>query len=254
VSGFGAFLRKELLETRKTWRLWVLAGVFVFLGVGTPILAAATPALLKMTAERSPGVTIHFPAPTAADAYLQFLGNLVQLALLVIIITGAASVAAEHRAGTSALVLTKPLSRGAFVVAKSASGLLLLLVATAVGAALCIAVTSALFDTASIVPFLGSVGIWLALAAFFVTLMVLLSAATGRQAPAAGAGLAVYVALFVLTGFPVVRDHTPAGILAANDALIKGRDVALAVPLATTLGLAVVFVAASVLVFRRKEL
>lgn len=254
MSGFVVFLRKELLETRKTWRLWVLPGVFVFLGVGTPILAAATPALLKMTAERSPGVSITLPAPTAADAYLQFLGNLLQLALLVIVISGAASVAAEHRAGTSALVLTKPLSRGAFVTAKSASGLVLLLAATALGSALCIAVTVALFDTSDIARFIGSVALWLALAAMFVTLMVLLSAAMGRQAPAAGVGLGVYVALFVLTGFPTVRDRTPAGIMAANDAFIKGRDVALAIPLATTLALTAVFVVAAVYVFRRKEI
>ena len=254
MSGFAAFVRKELLELRKTWRLWVLGGVFVFLGIGTPILAAATPALLEMTAERSPGVSISFPAPTAADAYLQFLGNLAQLALLVVIITGAASVASEHRAGTSVLVLTKPLSRGAFVTAKAVSGLLLLLLATAAGAALCIAVTVALFDTAFIAPFIASVGLWLALGAMFVTLMVLLSAATGRQATAAGIGLGVYVALFVLTGFPAARDRTPAGILAANDALVKGRDVTLAAPLVTTLALAALFVAAAVVVFRRKEL
>ncbi len=254
MSGFASFLRKELLETRKTWRLWVLGGVFVFLGVGTPVLAAATPALLEMTASRTPGVTIEYPAPEAADAYLQFLGNLAQLALLVIIITGAASVAAEHRAGTSVLVLTKPLSRGAFVTAKAASGLLLLLLATAAGTALCIAVTVALFDTQGIVPFLESVGLWLALAAMFVTLMVLLSAATGRQATAAGIGIGAYVTLFVLTGFPAVKDRTPAGILASNDALIAGRDVALAVPLATTLALAALFVVAAVYVFRRKEL
>ena len=254
MSGFAAFVRKELLELRKTWRLWVLGGVFVFLGIGTPILAAATPALLEMTAERSPGVSISFPAPTAADAYLQFLGNLAQLALLVVIITGAASVASEHRAGTSVLVLTKPLSRGAFVTAKAVSGLLLLLLATAAGAALCIAVTVALFDTAFIAPFIASVGLWLALGAMFVTLMVLLSAATGRQATAAGIGLGVYVALFVLTGFPAARDRSPAGILAANDALVKGRDVTLAAPLVTTLALAALFVAAAVVVFRRKEL
>ena len=254
MSGFAAFVRKELLELRKTWRLWVLGGVFVFLGIGTPILAAATPALLEMTAERSPGVSISFPAPTAADAYLQFLGNLAQLALLVVIITGAASVASEHRAGTSVLVLTKPLSRGAFVTAKAVSGLLLLLLATAAGAALCIAVTVALFDTAFIAPFIASVGLWLALGAMFVTLMVLLSAATGRQATAAGIGLGVYVALFVLTGFPAARDRTPAGILAANDALVKGRDVTIAAPLVTTLALAALFVAAAVVVFRRKEL
>ena len=254
MSGFSAFLRKELLETRKTWRLWVLPGVFVFLGVGTPILAAATPALLKMTAQRTPGVTIQFPTPTSADAYLQFLGNLVQLALLVVIITGAASVAAEHRAGTSALVLTKPLSRSAFIAAKSVAGLVLLVAAAALGSALCVAVTVALFDTAHIALFLESVALWLALAAMFVTLMVLLSAAMGRQAPAAGVGLGVYVALFVLTGFPAVKERTPAGLLAASDALLKGREAALALPLATTLALAVIFVVAAMYVFRRKEI
>jgi len=254
VSGFRAFLRKELLETRKTWRLWVLPGVLVFLGVGTPILAAATPALLRITAERSPGVTIRFPDPTALDAYAQFLGNLAQLALLVVIITGAAAVAGEHRAGTSALVLTKPLSRPAFVTAKAASGLVLLALATALGAALCVGVTVALFDTAYIPAFLLSVALWLALGAMFVTLMVLLSAAFGRQATAAGAGIGVYVALFVLTGFPAAREHTPAGILAANDALLRGRSVDLAVPLVTTLALTVAFVVAAALVFRRKEI
>ena len=76
MSGFAAFLRKEAMETRKTWRLWVLPGVLVFLGLTTPILAAVTPALLKMTAERTPGVVIRFPEPTALDAYLQFMGCL----------------------------------------------------------------------------------------------------------------------------------------------------------------------------------
>lgn len=254
MSGFGAFLRKELLETRKTWRLWVLPGVFVFLGVGTPILAAATPALLKMTAQRTPGVTIHFPTPTAVDSYAQYMGNLVQLALLVIIITGAATVAAEHRAGTSALVLTKPLSRAAFITAKTVAGLVLVVAACALGTAICIAVTVALFGTGDIVPFLASVALWLALAAMFVALMVLLSATTGRQATAAGVGLGVYVTLFVLTGFPVAKARTPAGILAANDAILKGRHVALALPLASTLVLALVFLVAAVYVFRRKEI
>jgi ABC-2 type transport system permease protein len=254
VSGFRAFLGKELRETRKTWRLWVLPGILVFLGVSTPILAAATPYLLKMTAQRTPGVVIRFPAPTALDAYLQFMGNLAQVALLAIIVTGAAVVAGERRAGTAALMLSKPLSRAGFIAAKAVSNLVIIVVATALGAALCVVVTVAIFDAAHIDRFVVSVLAWLALAAMFATLMVFLSAAMDRQAPAAGAGIAVYVALFVLTGFPAVRDRTPAGLLAANDALLKGRHVALAVPLATTLALAVIFVVAAVVAFRRKEL
>jgi ABC-2 type transport system permease protein len=254
VTGFAAFLGKEALETRKTWRLWVLPGVLVFLGLTTPILAAVTPALLKMTAERSPGVVIRLPEPTSMDAYLQFMGNLAQLALLVVIITGASLVAGERRAGTATLVLTKPLSRSAFIVAKALAGLGILAVATALGAALCVAVTILLFDASHIGRFVESVAVWLVLAAMFTCLMVLLSAAVDRQAVAAGGGIAAYVTLFVLTGFPLVRDRSPAGLLSANDALLKGRDVAVAAPLLVTATLAVVSVAAAVWVFRRKEL
>ena len=110
MNGLGPFLGKELREIRKTWRLWVLPGVLLFLGLTTPLLAALTPKILKMTAQRTPGVVIHFPTPTASDSYLQFMGNLAQMALLVIIVTGAAAVAGERRAGTDVLMLTKPLS------------------------------------------------------------------------------------------------------------------------------------------------
>lgn len=254
MNGLRPFLRKELRETGRTWRLWVVPGILVFLGLTTPILAAVTPALLRATAERSPGVVVRFPSPTAADAYLQFLGNLAQVALLAVIITGAAMVASERRAGTAALMLTKPLSRAGFIVAKTVAGLGLLAGATMLGSVLCVAVTLVLFDAGHLGAFAASVGLWLALAAFFVTLMVLLSAAFDRQAPAAGAGIAVYVALFVLTGFPLIRDHSPAGLLAAGDALIQRRDVALAWPLATTAVLAALCVVAAVAVFRRKEL
>jgi ABC-2 type transport system permease protein len=254
LRGFGAFTRKELLETRKTWRLWVVPGVLVFLGLSTPVLAAATPALLKMTANRQPGVVIKYPDPTSIDAYTQFMGNLIQLALLVVIITGAAAVAGERRGGTAVLVLTKPLSRTSFVWSKAIANLAVLVLATVLGTALCVLVTVALFDTAHIVALVQSVAVWLALAAMFVCLMVWLSAALDRQAAAAGVGIAVYVALFVLTGFPGVRDWTPAGIFTANDALLKGRDVPLAQPVAVTLVIAVVFLLLAAWSFRRKEL
>jgi ABC-2 type transport system permease protein len=228
--------------------------VLVFLGLTTPVLAAVTPALLKMTAQRQPGVVIKLPAPTAVDSYAQFMGNLAQLALLVVIITGAAAVAGERRGGTAVLVLTKPLSRTSFVWAKALANLVILAAATAVGAVLCILVTIALFDMSHIAQFAESVGLWVALAAMFVCLMVWLSAALDRQAAAAGAGLGVYAAIFALTGFPALRASTPAGILAANDALLKGQDVALARPVTVTLLLALVFLAAAAWSFRRKEL
>jgi ABC-2 type transport system permease protein len=252
--GFRAFLGKEFLETRRTWRLWVLPGILVFLGITGPVLTAVTPALLRATERSQPGVVIKLPTPTSLDSYVQFMSNLDQLALLAVIIAGAAVVASERRSGTIVLVLTKPLSRAGFVVTKAVSQLVIVLVATALGTLLCVLVTVAIFDGRHIGAFVASVALWLVLAAMFTTLMLLLSAAMKGQAPAAGVGIAVYVSLFVLTGFPLIRDHSPAGILAASDALLRGRDAALAWPVTTTLAFAAAFLYAAVRVFARKEL
>lgn len=254
LRGFGPFVIKELRETRATWRLWVVPGVLIFLGLTTPVMAAVTPVLLRATAENQPGVVIKLPEPTAVDAYIQFLGNLVQLALLVVIITGAAAVAAERRNGTAALVLVKPLSRASFVWAKALANLVVMLASTVVSAALCAVVTIILFDASHITAFVAQVGLWLVVATMFVCLMVYLSAALRRQAAAAGAGLGVYAGLFAMTGFPLLREYTPAGLLAASDALLTGRDAPLAVPIVVTLVLSLVFLAAAAWAFRRAEL
>lgn len=255
MSGaFGTFLGKERRETFKTWRLWVLPGILVFLGLTSPALTKLTPELLKATANSQPGVIIRFPPQVARDAYLQFMGNLGQLVTIAVIVVGAATISAERKSGTAILVLTKPISRAAFVVAKAISQLALLICATIVGAALCIATTVALFGSASIWPFVEAVALWLAFAAMVLMAMVMLSAAMRSQAPAIGAGIGLWIALLFLTGFPLLRDHSPAGLMAANDAALRGRDVALLWPLLTTALAGLAFLAAAVWFMGRREL
>ena len=255
MSGpFPTFLGKEARETVKTWRLWVLPGILVFLGLSSPILTKLTPALLRATANSQPGVVIKLPPPTAADSYIQFMGNLAQLVMIALIIVAAATIASESKSGTAALVLTKPMSRAGFVVAKAVSQLGLLVAATALGAAVCIATTVVLFGGAAVGPFVEAVALWLAFAALMLMLTIMLSAALRGQAPAAGAGIGVWVSLVVLTGFPLIRDHSPAGLVAANDAALRHRDVALLWPVVTSLILAAACLAAAIWLFRRREL
>ena len=146
MTGFSAFLGKELTEIRRTWRIWVIPGMLVFFGVTSPILAALTPALVRSMATSQPGLVIQLPPPTAHDAYVQFIKSLDQLVLIAIIITGAGVVSGERSSGTAMLALTKPLSRGAFVVTKILSQTTLLVAATALGTAVCLAVTAVVFD------------------------------------------------------------------------------------------------------------
>ena len=255
MSGaFTTFLAKERRETFKTWRLWVLPGILVFLGLTSPTLTKLTAELLKATAKSQPGLIIRFPPQVARDAYLQFMGNLGQLVMIAIIVVGAATISAERKSGTAVLVLTKPISRTAFVVAKAVSQLALLTCATLLGSALCIATTVALFGTGSIGPFVDAVALWLVYAAMILLLMIMLSAAMRGQAPAIGAGIGLWIALLFLTGFPLLRDHSPAGLMATNNAALRSRDVALLWPITTSVLAGLAFLAAAVWFMGRREL
>jgi ABC-2 type transport system permease protein len=254
AGGFAAFFKKELREIRHTWRLWVVPGIFVFVGLTTPILTALTPALLRATAKATPGVVITFPPAIARDSYLQFAGNLQQMVLIALVITGAALIAGERRSGTIALVLTKPVSRTAFVIAKAASELALLASATVVGTVICIVGTVAIFDSSLIGTFIGSVALWFVFAAMLIALMLVLSTVFDGQAPAAGTGIGVFIAFSVLPGFPLIRDHSPAGLLTASARLLKHESAALAWPLVTTIVLTAVLLARAVWRFRSREL
>src|SRR5450759_3999094 len=103
-----------------------------------------------------PGCGHQVPHTDGTRRLPQFMGNLAQLALLAVIVTGAAVVAGERRAGTAALMLCKPLSRAGFIAAKAVSSLVIIVVATALGAALCVVVTIAVFGASHIGRFLLS--------------------------------------------------------------------------------------------------
>ena len=255
MSGaFGTFAAKEGRETFRTWRLWVLPGILLFLALSSPLLTKLTPEIIKATASSQPGVVIKLPPPTARDSYVQYMGNLSQLVMIAVIIAGAAVIASECKAGTAVLVLTKPISRAGFVVAKAIAQLTLLIVATALGATVCVATTVALFGTGSIAQFVEAVALWLVFACAVLMLMLWLSAAMPGQAPAAGLGVAIWILLIVLTGFPLIRDHSPAGLIATSDAALRGRDVALFWPVVTTVVAGAACLVGAVWSFRRKEL
>ncbi|MBC7220856.1 ABC transporter permease [Candidatus Bipolaricaulota bacterium] len=253
MTGFRAFLGKELREIVKTWRIWVLPGIGLFFAVTGPVIARFTPQLLAAVAPDT-GLVFQIPNPTFLDAYLQWTKNLIQLVTFAIIIIFAGVVSAERRSGTAVLVLTKPLSRRAFIAAKAVAQGAFLMATVAVGAAVTWALTYAVFGEAPLVPFVQATGIWLVWALMVLGIMVFLSSLVGSQAGAAGLGLGVFV-LFSIGSIwtPVVR-YSPAGLLGAPTDVLLGRAGPLLWPVVTGLVLTGISVAAAVVAFSRKEL
>jgi ABC-2 type transport system permease protein len=254
MNGFSVFLAKELLEIRRTWRIWVIPGLTIFFAITGPILALFTPELLRALATTDSGMVIKLPDPTAREAFGQFLQNMGQIVMIALVIAGAGSVSGERTSGTAILALTKPLSRPAFILAKVVSQQILLVISTVLGTIVTIGVTAALFDNLPVRPFVHGVLLWLAFALFFAAVMTLCSVMVRSRGGAAGAGLFFLFSTLIASAFPLIAKWTFAGLTTASTKALLGQSPSVLWPLLTaTVGMIAATVVA-VGIFRRQEI
>lgn len=254
MTGFGVMLAKEFLEIRRTWRLWVVPGMLAFFAVTGPLLALLTPQLLASMATSQPGVVIRIPDPTAVDAYLQFVKGLSQMVTIALIIGGAGLVSGERTSGTAILVLSKPVSRAAFVLAKLAAELTLLVVATAIATGVTLLVTRLLFPPIAASPLFAAVALWLVQAGVIVSAVTLFSVSFRSRGAAAGAGLAFVFLLLLLSIWPVADRYSFVGLSGLITSALRGSTPPVALPVTTAFAAMAVLAGAAVLAFRRKEI
>jgi ABC-2 type transport system permease protein len=163
MSGLATLLRKELLEQWRTARLPIVATVFLLVGLSSPLLARFTPDILKAVGGDQFGA-LSIPTPTSADAYAQLAKNLGQFGALVAVLLAMGSVATEKERGTAALILTKPASRDAFLLAKMVAIATTLGISTAIAGAGAWLYTLVLFEPLPVGGFVASMILqWLAL-------------------------------------------------------------------------------------------
>ncbi len=253
MRGFYRFLGKEITELSRTWRLPVLGGVALFFALSGPILALLTPQLLESMQSSQPGVIIQVPDPVFRDAYAQWIKNLSQLVAFVAIIAAAGSISGEVAGGTTTLVLTKPVSRAAFVVSKAVALIGLVHVAVVAGTVVTQLVTLAVFGEAPPGLLWGPVVVWLLFAAFLIAAAVLLSAILPTLA-AAGVGVGVFFAISLAALWGPLVEYSPAGLTLAPSELLLGKEPALVWPIVTTLAATVALIALAAWLFGRREI
>ncbi|GAV31399.1 hypothetical protein emb_1c0124 [Coriobacteriaceae bacterium EMTCatB1] len=255
MRGFRPFFLKELREIARTWRIWVLPSIVVVFALTGPVLAKVMPEILRsMSSEQLGGAVISLPEPTWKDAYAQWVKNLTQIVTFALVIMLGGTVASEVRSGTAIMVLTKPVSRPAFVLAKAAANAVLVTATTLLGAAATWAVTLAVFGEAPLRPIVQPTAAWLAWALFLVAVMTLASVLVQSPSGAAGVGIGVYAAISIASLSRWAVEHTPAGLIGAPGALLAGDRPPLSWPLAATALIAAAALAGAAVLFARKEL
>ena len=253
MTGFATLLRKELLEQWRTTRLPIVATVFLLVGLSSPLLARFTPELIA--AVGGDQFQIILPTPTAADAYDQLGKNLGQFGALIAVLLAMGSVATEKERGTAALLLTKPVGRGAFLVAKLVAIAATLGISTAIAGAGAWFYTFVLFEPLPVAGFVAAMGLqWLALVAFAAITFVG-STLTRSALAAAGVGVAAFIAIGILGIVPAIGRYLPTGLGEPARGLALGQaDVDALGPTIAAAMLIAALVSVAWLSFRRQEL
>ncbi len=253
MTGFAVMLGKELREQWRTRRLPIVVIVFTIFGIGSVVLTYYLPDLIKQLG--TGGVVVEIPPPTTREAMLQFQDNMSQTAILAAILLAMGSVAGERERGIAALLLTMPLGRPAFLLAKATALATTLTIGIALAAVGAFVYTVYLFDAPDVAGFALLTLFMVVPALLFAAVTFLGSVVTGSLAGAAGIGIASLLAVGIASLLPGVAAWLPSALGAPGLAAAIGEPVSdWQKPfLAALVGLVGVLILA-IVAFRRQEL
>ena len=252
MNGFTSLVRKELVEQWRTFRLPAMGLVFLVFGLMSPLLAKYSPELVEQFAG---DIEISFPAPTSKDAIDQIIRNLAQTGPIAAILLGMGAIATEKQRGTAALILTKPVTRSAFIVAKFIGLMSTLGCGVVLGCAAGYVYTAILFER----PPVGGYTLFTLLILLSITVyaaITFLSSTVLKSAlPAAGVGLAALVITVALAALPGIGGFMPVGPYApASDLALAKPSENLLLPAIANLGAVGLALTVAWLSFRRQSL
>jgi ABC-2 type transport system permease protein len=249
---FTVLLRKEIIESFKTFKLLIVVAVLLLLGLGTPLLLKFLP---EISGDQVP---ISIPEFGAFDAIQSWLSTLSQIGLLIMVLIAMGAIAQERERRTAVMTLSKSAGFGAFITAKLAALILILGIGLFLGAAGCYLYTVVLLGNFSAADFLFInllAGFYLVVC---LSVTVMYSAFFRNQLAAGGLAFITLIGLVLISNIPVIGDYTPSSLMNWAAQISKGTEgnpwPSLVVSLAVSCAIIVAAVVIGWQVLKRLEL
>ena len=174
MNGFTPFLKKEVFELYRRGRLLLFGILFVFFAILSPATAKLMPQLLKMASLEEQGIIIGDVTVTASNSWEQFFGNLSTI-LIVFVIVFAGSVTKEFSGGTAIPLLTKGLSRPAFILSKLTAAVGVWSAGFWLCFGICYGYTGYYWDNSAVNDLFASTALWWLFSVMVICVMYLFS-------------------------------------------------------------------------------
>lgn len=247
-------ISKELREQQRTFRLWITAGVLLVSGMISPLLAKYTPQLIRSLPGVPAGLAEIIPEPTLLDSFTQYVKNVSQFGLIVIIVLNMGLVVQEIERGTAAMLLTKPVRRWAVIAAKwlaAAGGIAFGLALAALGFTFYTLVLFGPFSPGNFLALNLLLGVFML---FYLSLALLASTLARSQAMAAAGAFGGLVIILILDALPGIGSYLPSQLIAWGVSLFSGTVQSAWPALAVCLGLSGLFLGMALWRFQKEEI
>ncbi len=219
MTGLTALLGKEIMEQLRTYKFLIVAGIFTFFGILTPLMLKYLPEILRLAGEQIP---IEVPPPTAVQSLTEYAGTIGQVGVLVAVLVAMGAIAGELRQGTGVMVLSKPVSHAAFVIAKLFALALSFIVSLAIASAFAFGYTVALIEGAAVAAFLLTNLLLVLFLVFALAVTLLFSSFFRSSLAAGGLALALLIGQAGLSVLPLIGDYMPGKLLAWSTNALTG--------------------------------
>ena len=247
-------LRKEILEHWRTHKLLIVSAVLVLFGLTSPLLARFTPEILSAVPGVPEGLAGIIPEATVNDAVIQYIKNMSQFGILLAILMTMGTVAGEKNRGTAAMILTRPVSRGTFLMAKFAALRFTFFVGLTLAALGCWYYTWLLFEPLPWLAFLAMNALMFLNFMVYVSMTLLCSTLFRSQTAAAGLAFGGMIVLAILGVFPQIAKYLPGRLFDWGMGLVLETGHPAWPAFWSSLGLIAIFSLMAWLVLRRQEI
>jgi ABC-2 type transport system permease protein len=245
--------RKEWMEFIRTYRLLIVAIVLVFFGLTSPLLAKFTPEIVALV----PGgtdISKLIPSPTVWDAVAQYVKNMAQFGIILALLLTMGAISQEKDKGTAAMMLVKPMPRGAFLGAKFLALAAMFAICLIAAGLACYYYTLLLFEAMDILHWLVLNALLFLYVMVYVALTLFCSTLAKSQAAAGGIALGLMVILGLVGAIPNLGEYLPGELISWGTRLMQGDTSSSWTAIGTSVGLILISLLAAWLIFNKQEL
>jgi ABC-2 type transport system permease protein len=248
---YWVLIQKELTEQMRSGRFIILLAVFLFFGIASPLTAKFLPAILPSII-KGQNITIQIPEGTWIDAMGQFVKNISQIGVFIIILLSMGTVAREKENGTASFLLVKPVSRNLFILSKFTSQLIVLLVSMLVGFFTAVLYINIFFGSFPMTPFAQIALILLFYLIVMQCITIFFSVLIKTQIPA---GILAFVTTLLLSAVSILGKpgmYSPSHLLDESQSILT-NSIMNWQPFAGSLLIIICCIGGSLRIFRNWE-